>query len=76
LEIRWNRAALAVTAAAKGTLSISEAGVTEAVPFGPSELREGYVAYTPKTNNVSIRFEVTANDGAAITESIRVVAIP
>jgi hypothetical protein len=76
LEIRWNRAASAVTAAAQGTMSISEAGVTEAVPFDARELQEGYVAYTPKTNDVSIRFEVTAADGAATAESIRVVAIP
>lgn len=76
LEIRWNRAAPTVAAAAKGTLNIAEAGVTEAVPFEPQELREGYVAYTPKTNDVSIRFEVTAADGAVTTESVRVVAIP
>jgi hypothetical protein len=76
LEIRWNRAAPDVVAAARGTMHISEAGVTEAVPFDARELREGYVAYTPKTNDVGIRFEVTAVDGSAITESIRVVAIP
>ncbi len=76
LEIRWNRAASAVSTATKGTMSISEAGVTEAAPFDARELKEGYVAYTPKTNDVSIRFEVTAADGAATAESIRVVAIP
>jgi hypothetical protein len=76
LEIRWNRTAPVVTAALKGTMSISEAGVTEAVPFDIRELREGYVAYAPKTNDVSIQFEVTAPDGAATAESIRVVAIP
>ena len=76
LEIRWNRAASAIAGAVKGTMSISEAGVTEAIPFDPRELREGYVAYTPKTNDVSIRFEVSGATGAAITESIRVVAIP
>jgi hypothetical protein len=76
LEIRWNRRASAVTSAAQGTMSISEAGVTEAVPFDARELQEGYVAYTPKTNDVSIRLEVTAADGAATAESIRVVAIP
>jgi hypothetical protein len=76
LEIRWNRAAPAIASAVKGTLSISEAGVTEAIPFDPQELREGYVAYTPKTNDVSIRFEVSGATGAATTESVRVVAIP
>jgi hypothetical protein len=76
LEIRWNRAASAIAASVKGTMRISEAGVTEAVPVDARELREGFVAYTPKTNDVGIRFEVTAADGAATTESIRVVAIP
>lgn len=76
LEIRWNRASPVIAAAAKGTLNITESGVTEAVPFEARELHEGYVAYTPKTNDVRIRFEVTGADGAATTESIRVVAIP
>lgn len=76
LDIRWNRSASAVATAVKGTMNISEGGVTEAVPFEGRELREGYVAYTPKTNDVNIRFEVTATDGVATTESIRVVAIP
>ena len=76
LEIRWNRAASAIASATKGSMSISEAGVTEAIPFDQQELREGYVAYTPKTNDVSIRLEVTGKDRAATTESIRVVAIP
>jgi len=76
LEIRWNRAAPAITTATKGKMSMSEAGVTETVPFDAQELREGYVAYGPKTNDVRIRLEVTAQDGAATTESIRVVAIP
>ena len=75
LEIRWNRAASAIASATKGTMSITEAGVTETIPFDPRELREGYVAYTPKTNDVSIRFEVTGKDGTA-AEAIRVVAIP
>jgi hypothetical protein len=76
LEIRWNRAASAITSGVKGTMRISEAGVTEAVPVDARELREGFIAYTPKTNDVGIRFEVTAADGAATSESIRVVAIP
>jgi hypothetical protein len=76
LEIRWNRAAPALASAASGTLRITEAGITEAVPFDPRELREGYVAYTPKTNDVSIRLEVAGAQGGATSESIRVVAIP
>ena len=55
---------------------ITEDGITEALPFDPSQLRDGYVAYTPKTNDVSIRLEVTAKDGSTKSESIRSVAIP
>jgi hypothetical protein len=76
LEIRWDRAASAIASATKGAMSISEAGVTESIPFDTQQLHDGYVAYTPKTNDVSVRFEVTGADGAAKTESIRVVAIP
>ena len=76
LEIRWNRAASTIATAMKGSMSISEAGVTESIPFDVQQLRDGYVAYTPKTNDVSVRFEVTGADGVAKTESIRVVAIP
>jgi hypothetical protein len=76
LEIGWNPAAPAVAAAVKGTMSISEAGVTQPVLFDVRALREGYIAYMPKTNDVSIRFEVTAANGAATTESIRVTATP
>jgi hypothetical protein len=76
LQIGWNPAAPAVVAAVKGTMNISEAGVTEPVVFDAQALREGYIAYTPKTNDVSIRFEVTAANGSATTESIRVTATP
>jgi hypothetical protein len=76
LDIRWNPAEPALAGAVKGTLSISGAGVTDAVLFDSLELKSGYVAFTPKTNDVGIRFEVTAADGTATTESIRVVAIP
>jgi hypothetical protein len=76
LEIRWNRESEAVTASDHGTMRITEAGVTEAVPFDQEQLHDGYVAYTPTTNDVSIRFEVTEKDGGTAAESIRSVAIP
>jgi hypothetical protein len=76
LQIYWNRAAPVIASAITGTMSISEDGVTEAIPFEAHDLREGYVAYSPRTNDVSIRLEVTAGDGTATCESIRVVAIP
>ncbi len=76
LEIRWNRASKIIASSDRGVMKITENGITESVPFDQSQLRDGYVAYTPKTNDISIRLEVTAQDGATISESIRSVAIP
>jgi hypothetical protein len=76
LEIRWNRESEAIAASEHGTMRITEAGVTEAVPFDQQQLHDGYVAYTPTTNDVSIRLEVTGKDGGTTSESIRSVAIP
>jgi hypothetical protein len=76
LEIRWNRESAAIGASGSGLMKITEDGITETVPFDPSQLRDGYVAYTPKTTDVSIRLEVTGKDGGTMSESIRAVAIP
>ncbi|HEX5227412.1 MAG TPA: hypothetical protein VFW44_06860 [Bryobacteraceae bacterium] len=76
LEIRWNRESRAILASAGGTMKITENGVTETVPIDPAQLRDGYVAYGPKTNDVSIRLEVTGRHGDRTSESVRSVAIP
>lgn len=76
LEIRWNRVSPVIAASDKGVMQITEDGITEAVPFDQSQLRDGYVAYTPKTTDVNIRLEVTRKDGGTTSESIRSVAIP
>lgn len=76
LEIRWNRDSAPIAASDKGLMKITEDGITEALPFDQAQLRDGYVAYTPKTNDVSIRLEVTGKDGVTKSESIRAVAIP
>jgi hypothetical protein len=76
LEIRWNRESGAIAGCDKGVMRITDDGITEAVPFDQGQLRDGYVAYTPKTNDVSIRLEVTGKDGGTTSESIRAVAIP
>lgn len=76
LDIRWNRESPVIAASDKGVMRITEDGITEVVPFDQDQLRDGYVAYTPKTNDVSIRLEVTGKDGGATSESIRSVAIP
>jgi hypothetical protein len=76
LEIRWNRESATIAASDQGVMRITEAGTTEAVPFDQDQLHDGYVAYTPKTNDVNIRLEVTGKDGSTTSESVRSVAIP
>jgi hypothetical protein len=76
LEIRWNRQSAVIAASDKGVMKITDDGITEIVPFDQSQLSDGYVAYTPKTTDVSIRLEVTGKDGGTTSESIRSVAIP
>ncbi len=76
LEIRWNRESPTIAASDQGVMRITEAGTTEAVPFDQDQLHDGYVAYTPKTNDVNIRLEVTGKDGGTTSESVRSVAIP
>ena len=76
LEIRWNPESAVLATADKALVKITENGVTEVLSFDQSQLHDGYVAYKPKTNDVSIRLEVTAKDGSTKSESIRSVAIP
>jgi hypothetical protein len=76
LEIRWNRSSATIAAAQKGEMKITEAGTTQDVPFDQSQLRGGYVTYTPSTTDVIVRLEVTGSDGGTTSESIRSAAIP
>jgi hypothetical protein len=76
VDIRWNQHSAAILAAKKAVLTITEGDVREKVPIDNRELRDGYVAYTPQTNDVYIRLEVSETDGNTTTESVRVIAIP
>lgn len=76
LEIHWNHDTATIRNAAKGVMRISDGGVQEVVEFDPTQLRDGAVAYSPKSNDVSVRFEVNALDGTSLSESVRSVAIP
>lgn len=76
MEIRWNRESAAIQASERGVMKITEAGVTQAIPFDQRQLKDGYVAYTPTTTDVRITMDVTGHDGATTTEVIRAVAIP
>lgn len=76
LEIRWNRESAAIAGCDRGVMKITEAAVTQAIPFDQRELRDGYLAYTPTTKDVSITLEVNGTDGSTTSESIRALAIP
>ena len=76
LEIRWNRESAAIADSDRGVMKITEAGLTQAIPFDQRQLRDGYVAYTPTTTDVRITFDVTGQNGAMTTDEIRAVAIP
>jgi hypothetical protein len=76
LEIRWNRESAAIADSDRGVMKITEAGITQAIPFDQRQLRDGYVAYTPTTADVRITFDVTGQTGAMTTDAIRAVAIP
>ena len=78
LQIRWNRDSKIILAAEEGEIRIAEGDVvvTQVIPIDKRQLLNGYIAYTPLTNDVSILFEVKAADGSTTTESVRAVAIP
>lgn len=76
LEIRWNRQSDAVIAAERGVVKITDQGVTKSYSFDQSQLQDAYIAYIPKTPDVSIQLEVTGKDGATTAEAVRTVAIP
>jgi len=78
LQVRWNHDSKAIRAAERGEIRIAEGDVvvTQVIPIDRQQLLNGYVAYTPLTNDVSIRFEVKTPDGRTTIESIRAVAMP
>jgi hypothetical protein len=73
LEIRWNHDSAQILAAERAIMSITEGDMTERIPVDHQELREGYLAYKPKTSEVSIHFEAIGPGGRVTTEFVRVV---
>jgi hypothetical protein len=76
VEIRWNHDLGTTLKASKALMKISEGEITQALPLNQRDLQDGFVAYTPLTNDVRVRFEVTVPDGTTVSETARVVAIP
>jgi len=76
VEIRWDHECAAVVQADKGIMKVTEGEMSELIPLDRRDLRDGSVSYSPMTNDVRIRLEVTGADGKSTSESARVVAIP
>ena len=69
--IQWNRNSAAIRAAQHGLVRIVDGPDTRVAEFNGQQLRDRYVAYEPRTKDVSIEVEVLAKDGTITTESMR-----
>jgi len=75
LLLSWNREAALVKTASKAVLSISDGDHREDVQLDLGQLRNGSIVYSPITNDVSFRLEVTdAKLGKSLNESVRALA--
>jgi len=75
LRVRWNRNSDVLARAVSGTLSISDGPVRKDLGIDVSELRGGYIIYTPVTDDVYLLLQVLTKDSAQpVSESVRIVA--
>ena len=72
LVLRWNRNAPAVQTASRALLTINDGDNREDVEIDLVQLRNGNIVYSPITNDVSFRLEVTdVKGGKSVSESMR-----
>ncbi len=75
LLLSWNRGAAAIQAASRAMLTINDGDHREDVELELGQLRNGNIVYSPMTNDVSFRLEVTdMKGGKSVSESMRVLA--
>ncbi|HVX67113.1 MAG TPA: energy transducer TonB, partial [Bryobacteraceae bacterium] len=73
--LSWNRASTLVQNATRATLLITDGDHTESVDLDLGQLRTGSIVYSPMTNDVSFRLEITdQKSGKIVGESVRVLA--
>ena len=73
LLLTWNREAQAIKTATRAMLSISDGPQHENIDIDLAQLRNGSVAYTPITSDVSFRLEITGPDNRPQSEYVRVL---
>jgi len=76
MEITWDHDSAAIREAEHGNLQILDGEVTESVPFEPAQLQDGVLVYRPRSNDISVRMEVSERSGEKISESVRAVRTP
>lgn len=76
LEVYWDRDRQSIRDAKSAVMRITDGGVSEVIPFDTQQLKDGYLAYKPVTNDVNIRFEADQGNGQTVAESVRVIATP
>ena len=75
LLLTWNRASTLISSATRATLSITDGDHKEDVDLDLGQLRSGSVFYSPMTNDVSFRLEISdVKNGKSLAESVRVLA--
>jgi TonB family protein len=74
LVLTWNRNAAIITNAQKATLQIIDGDHTEDVDLDLGTLHSGSIVYSPITNDVAFRLEVSGADGTPVGESVRALA--
>jgi TonB family protein len=72
-RVRWNRNA--APDAGCGRLSITDGEIQRQLELGINELRNGSIVYSPVTDDVVLRLEITSPEAPSpISESVRLVA--
>jgi TonB family protein len=75
LVVSWNRSAPAIATARKATLYIQDGENNEPVDLALEQLRAGSVWYSPLTNDVSFKLELTdPQSGKTTSELVRYLA--
>lgn len=74
LDIHWDRQSPAIVGAESGAMKIVEDGAIRIVPFSQRQLQDGYLAYMPKSKDVSVVLQVTASNGSTTSEAVRWLA--
>jgi len=75
-RVTWNTGATALIAAKNTTLFVRDTGEQKALELPPEDRAAAVYRYTPASNDVAFRLEVTEASGRMTAESYRVVKVP